>query len=223
MSVTIGAVTIGQSPRDDVVPVVEGVLGGDVTIVQCGALDGMDAAAVRREAPKLAEGVLVTRMRDGTALRVRREFLIPRIKHCIHSIQDDCALLLLLCTDPFSGLESNRVLLLPGLIMTNLVVALGIQRIGILTPVEEQINQQLDKWGKVVRRVFVSAASPYEEPDRVPVAAEALARENVEMVVMDCIGYTPTMKAEVSRAVKRPVLLPSTILAHTAAELLAGW
>ena len=220
MSITIGAVTIGQSPRDDVVPVIQNVLGPEVSIIQCGALDGMDAAQVEREAPKVTEGVLVTRMRDRTSLRVRREFLVPRIKHCIHSIQDEAKLVLLLCTDPFSGLESKRLLLLPGLIMTHLVTALGVQRIGVLTPVEEQINQQHDKWGRVVRRVFVAAASPYAEPDLVPVAAQALAREKVEMVVMDCIGYTPAMKAEVSRAVQRPVLLPSTILAHTAAELL---
>ncbi len=220
MSIAIGAVTIGQSPRDDVVPVIQDVLGADVTVVQCGALDGMDAAEVEREAPKSTEGVLVTRMRDGTSLRVRREFLVPRIKHCIHSIQNDVGLVMLLCTEPFSGLESSRMLLLPGIIMTHLVTALGVQRIGVLTPVEEQVHQQHDKWGKVVRRVFVAAASPYVEPDRVPVAAEALAREEVEMVVMDCIGYTPAMKAEVSRLVQRPVLLPSTILAHTAAELL---
>ena len=37
----IGAITIGQSPRVDVVPEMQQILGPDVEIVQAGVLDGL--------------------------------------------------------------------------------------------------------------------------------------------------------------------------------------
>jgi protein AroM len=220
VGVKIGAVTIGQTPRDDVVPVIQKILGDDVKILQRGALDGLDLSTVVAEAPTSAEGVLATRMRDGRAVKIRREFLVPRIKHCVHSLEEEAELILMLCTDPFCGLDSRRLLLSPGRIMTKLVAALEVRRIAVLTPLSEQIKSQHERWNKVVREVTVRAVSPYTESDRLATAGEAFAEEKVELIVMDCIGYTPGMKEDVGRAAAVPVLLPSTTLAHTAAELL---
>jgi protein AroM len=217
---TIGAVTIGQSPRDDIVPVIQQIIGADVEILQCGALDGMKKRDVADQAPASTEGVLVTRMSDGSSVRVRREFLVPRIKHCIHSLESDAELIMMLCTDPFSGLESRRLLLSPGRILLQLVASLEVHRIGVLTPDEAQRKSQYEKWVKVVREVYVGAVSPYTEADRVTTAAEALAREEIELLVMDCIGYTPEMKAAVRDATGCPVFLATTTLAHVAADLL---
>lgn len=222
MSAQLGAVTIGQSPRDDVVPVIQQVLGSTVEIRQCGALDGLDRAEIEAEAPQSEEGVLATRMRDGSEVKVRREFLVPRIKHCIRSLEEEVDLVLMLCTDPFCGLDSRRLLLSPGRIMTRLVAALEVHRIGILTPLAEQMRSQYQKWNKVVREVTVRVASPYTEADKMAQMGEAFAQDRVEMVALDCIGYTPEMKAAVGDSAGCPVILPSTTLAHTAAELLPG-
>jgi protein AroM len=222
MSTKVGAVTIGQSPRDDVVPVIQVILGAAVEIIQCGALDGLDRPAVETEAPKSPEGVLATRMRDGSAVKVRREFLVPRIKHCIHSLEEEVELVLMLCTDPFCGLDSRRLLLLPGRILTKLVAALEVNRVGVMTPLSEQTRSQHKRWSKFAREVTVRATSPYTEADKMEAAGEAFAQGKVDLIVMDCIGYTPVMKQDVAKAAGVPVLLPSTTLAHTAAELLSG-
>ena len=39
--ISVGLVTIGQAPRDDVVPDMSEILGRDVRLVQAGALDGL--------------------------------------------------------------------------------------------------------------------------------------------------------------------------------------
>ena len=47
----IGMVTVGQAPRTDVVPDMATLLP-DVEIVQAGALDGLDRAAIATLAPE---------------------------------------------------------------------------------------------------------------------------------------------------------------------------
>ncbi len=217
---TIGAITIGQSPRDDVMPEVLDVLGRGVHVIQCGAVDDLTIEEIESEAPAPEDSVLVSRMRDGTEVRVRREFVIPRLKRCIHSIEDQVDLILMLCTDPFCGLESKKPLLSPGRIIVKLVTALGFRRIGVLTPVAEQFREQRNKWSAVAHDVFLQAASPYGDGEQIIRAGSALAEKDVELVVMDCIGYTRAMKAEIRRVTGRPTVLPTTTIARVAAELL---
>ena len=165
---------------------------------------------------------MVSRVRDGTEVTVRREFVIPRLKQCIHSIEDQVDVILMLCTDPFCGLESKKPLLSPGRIIVKLVSALGFRRIGVVTPVAAQFREQRNKWSPVAHDVFLQAASPYGTGDQIVRAGNALAEKDVELVVMDCIGYTRAMKAEIRRVTGRPTVLPTTTIARVAAELLGG-
>jgi len=217
---TIGAITIGQSPRDDVMPEVLDVLGRGVQVIQHGAIDDLTQQQIDAEAPGAGDSVLVSRMRDGTEVRLRREFVIPRLKQCIHSLEDRVDLILMLCTDPFCGLESKKPLLSPGRIIVKLVASLGFRRIGVVTPVAAQFREQRNKWSAVAHEVFLQAASPYGNGDQIVRAGSALAEQDVELIVMDCIGYTRAMKAEVRRVTGRPTVLPTTMIARVAAELL---
>ena len=72
----IGAITIGQSPRVDVVPEMQQILGPDVEIVQAGVLDGLSPEEIAALAPAgngdseirrlRGSPVLVSRLRDGS-------------------------------------------------------------------------------------------------------------------------------------------------------------
>ena len=65
MATRVGMITIGQSPRPDVVPEVVALVGRPMTVVEAGALDGLSLAEVRRLAPGPMDDTLVTRMQDG--------------------------------------------------------------------------------------------------------------------------------------------------------------
>jgi len=58
----IGAVTIGQSPRVDIVPELKEAIGFDVEIEERGALDGLSLDEVRGFAPEAGDYVLVRRV-----------------------------------------------------------------------------------------------------------------------------------------------------------------
>ena len=48
----IGMITIGQSPRIDIVPEMREVLGADVEILEAGALDGLTLEEVKKILPE---------------------------------------------------------------------------------------------------------------------------------------------------------------------------
>ena len=48
----VGLITVGQSPRSDVVPDMAAILGGDVEILEAGALDGLSREQIAPLAPR---------------------------------------------------------------------------------------------------------------------------------------------------------------------------
>ena len=67
----IGAITIGQAPRTDILQDIEPILGPDVVLIQAGALDTMTLDEVRSLRPDGQGNTLVSRMRDGTAVTLQ--------------------------------------------------------------------------------------------------------------------------------------------------------
>ena len=54
----IGLITVGQAPRSDVVPDMAAILGGDVEIVEAGALDGLGHDQIAPLAPEGDDEIL---------------------------------------------------------------------------------------------------------------------------------------------------------------------
>ena len=76
----VGTLTIGQSPRTDVIPGIRDVLGPNIEIVEKGALDGLDLEDVKKFYPGPNDYILVTRMRDGTEVKIAEKHVIDRMK-----------------------------------------------------------------------------------------------------------------------------------------------
>src|SRR6266850_1058445 len=73
----VGMVTVGQAPRGDVVPDMAALLPG-VEILEAGALDGLDGAAIARLAPTGDDEILVTRLADASSVFVGKSHVLPR-------------------------------------------------------------------------------------------------------------------------------------------------
>lgn len=221
MSYRLGAVTIGQAPRVDIVPELQVFLGADVEIVEAGALDGLSSEAVARLSPEPADQVLVTRMRDGTGVKVAGRHIIPRVQQRMDELAEQVGAILLLCTGTFPPFRSSRPVLYPERIMFALVRALGPgSHVGVLTPDALQIPEQRTRWLEVVPRVTVVPFSAYRKDDDLRAAIHPLNEVEVDLIVMDSLGYTLAMKEMVRRETRRPVLLARSVLARVAAELL---
>jgi protein AroM len=220
MNRRIGAVTIGQSPRSDVTPELMTFLGPGVSVVESGALDGFSRSELVELGTRTTGRLLVTRLRDGSEITLGHEFILPRVQECIRRLADDVDLVLLLCTGTFPRLASKKLVLYPEQLLFEVVRGIGATRIGVITPAAGQIPEQESRWSQVVREPFVKAASPYGEPAEFRNTAEMFARRSLDLVVLDCIGYTQAMKSEVQARVRTPVLLARSVLGRVAAELL---
>jgi len=143
MKKVIGTVTIGQSPRTDVIPDVASILGPDIEIREAGALDGLSPEIIASFAPREGDYVLVTRLADGSSVQVAERHITPRIHEKIaEHFTGGIPVVLLLCTGEFPDVETGGLLIRPQKVLFNAVAAVAKgMRIGILTPSPEQVEQ----------------------------------------------------------------------------------
>jgi len=217
----LGLVTIGQSPRDDVMPHITPFLPRDVELQHAGALDGLARQQILELAPGPDDYVLHTRLRDGSAVTIGREPIVARVQACIDGLEGEGANpILLLCTGEFPELRGRGLLVEPDRLLLNVIRGLGARRLGVMVPLAAQIGKLTGKWASLDAEVAFAAASPYADPAGVARAAEELAGHDLDLVVMDCIGYSRAHKRSVSQATGRPVRLASSIVARVVGELL---
>ncbi len=214
----IGMITIGQSPRDDVIAEIRDILGR-VEIVERGCLDGLTDEQIEGLKPEEREPFLVTVLRDGSSVRVSREKIVDLLQQRIKELEDeDVTLMLLLCTGDFSDLKSKKLMIEPGKLIRGLVQGmLNTEKLGVVIPCREQVGQTEKKWGRL--KPVVTVASPYGDSERIQEAAKKLRGENVDLTVLDCIGYTRQMKQKVKEITGKPVILARTLLARVSREL----
>jgi len=216
----LGALTIGQSPRTDIIPELRSVLGNTIEIVEAGALDGLSFREIEDLAPSGRERVLVTRLRVGRSTRIGHRHVVPLLQKQLQDLVPHVDAVLLLCTGSFKPFSSSRPILYPERLMLAMVQALAPRHLGIITPDSAQIDEQQVRWRYVVDQLSVVAASPYAAAEMLPTLGVDLVDRGVDLIVLDSLGYGLAMKAAVRRATGHPVLLPRTMLARAAAELL---
>ena len=111
-------------------------------------------------------------------------------------------------------------LIYPCRLLDGLVPALARRgKIGVVVPDISQKEQNIRRWDGIAKEVHVVAASPYADMEGIQSAAEKLRELDVDLLILDCIGYTVKMKRIFHQATGKPVLLPRTVLARVVREL----
>lgn len=222
MATRVGMITIGQSPRTDVVPEVTALVGRRIEVVETGALDGLNLEEVRRLVPGPGDEMLVTRMADGTEVHVAKRHSLPRIQACIDRLAPQVDVIVLLCTGRFAEFRSPRPFIEPQELVDRVVqgvVGPG-GKVGVMVPGAAQVEAGRQRMAKYGLTATVVAASPYAGGDEIRRAAERLEVADVKAVVMHCIGYDAKMKAEVRRVSGKPVILARSLVGKILEEML---
>ena len=222
----LGFLTIGQSPRVDVMRDIGGYLEG-IEVVEAGALDGMTRSYIEANlAPKAGETPLVTRMRDGSEVMVSEERLLPLLQEKIKLLEGKgVEAIVILCSGSFPEFESNVPVIYPDELLKNFVMPLLRKgdSLGVIAPLREQRKYIEEKWAGAVDRVALEFVSPYTGREEEYVAAcERLAGSGVKAIVLDCIGYSSEVKSLVRRLTKLPVISIRTALAAYLRELFSN-
>jgi protein AroM len=220
----VGFVTIGQSPRVDVMPDIKTILGKKIAVVELGALDGLGAEDIRRLRPEAGETSLITRLGDGSSVVVGKKKILPLLRETIRKLENKSVrLIALLCTDEFPELESRRTLICPSRLLLNEVASIKKSgRLGVFVPLEEQRAMTIRKWEKTGLSLAVEALNPYLPEFETQLRIRRMKKQAADLVVLDCIGYSSKTQAAFERDMGRIVLLPRTVLAGTIKKLLSN-
>jgi len=217
----IGTVTIGQTPRVDVVPEIEGLISGKVEIVEKGALDGLTLGQVKGFKPKKDSDTLVTRLRDGTEVTIDKSYIIPRIQKIVSELEnEDIDIITLLCSGEFPIIQSEKPLLMPHRLFAGVLSSIRIGgKLGVLVPSQRQVSGTIDTFNNRGFRTVALSASPYAPAGEIAEAARGF-KGGVGLVFMNCFGYNLEMKRTLGELLGIPIILARSLLARALNELI---
>ena len=220
----IGAITVGEAPRVDITPDIEGIFGDKVELIQAGGLDGLTREEIAEFAPEEGDYVLVSRLNDGSSVTFAERFVLPRMQAAIDRMEEEgCKLIMMFCTGVFPAtLASKTVPMIYPCDILNRIVPMMTKKSSIISimPSPLQAEQMKQKWSSHVDRVYPIAANPYGDWESLERAAEEAAKiEDADLIVMDCIGYSQKMKDMFVAKTGKPVVLPRTLLARVVSEI----
>ncbi len=220
----IGIVTIGQSPRIDVIPEIKELICGDIEIVEKGALDGLTLKEIQRFEPGEDDEILVTRMRNGTEVTIGQSFILSKLQEKILELdKEDVTLIALLCSGEFTRLQSEKPLIMPDKLLSGVLSSLVVnkRKLGLMVPSEGQVNHLMKVFQDLGFEVIGVGVSPYKNDiGAIGEAASKLKEAGIDLIVMDCFGYNLQMKDRVREITGKPVLLVRSLLARLLEELI---
>jgi protein AroM len=217
----LGLVTIGQSPREDVVA----SMFGDPFpsgILQAGALDGLSLDEIERLSPGRSDHPLVTRLRDGSEVTIAKERVVGLMRQAVADLERAGAgVVCVLCTGSFPPLGGTRRIVYPDRIVAGVVSAIvPAGTIGVLMPHPDQEDVMRHKWSTQHRNVVTASVSPYAPELRFEEAVALMTRVGVDAIVMDCMGYDRRMQRDVRALTDTAVLLANGVVGAVLQEAI---
>jgi protein AroM len=219
---TIGILTIGQTPRPDLEKVFRRHLP-EVGLIVRGALDGCSVETIDALAAAGGEYPLFTVLRDGTSREISLHRLKPLLDEQARRVAAEGArVTALMCAGDFPDLDSPVPLLYPGRLVPAVVrgVCRG-KRIGIVLPNAGQKGAAVAHWLEKGFVVKAAVASP-RDPAALPEAAAQLRDPDLELIVLDCLGFPPEDARRMRELCGKPVLCPQGVLPRIMAEMLGA-
>ena len=222
---SIGFMTIGQSPRTDVVPEIMKILGEhEISYVEAVALDDLSREDIERDLrPEPGDIIYVTRLRDGGEVKISKKKLLPLLEKKIRELEKKSDIIAILCSGEFSDFESIKPIVYPDKILKGIASSIGYRgRTAVLIPAKEQIDYAREKWSTYFKDLVIIPVSPYTSSLKdFEEIRERIRRENIGFVIMDCIGYTDAQRniiREASENIK--VISTRRALAKVLSELV---
>jgi protein AroM len=214
----VGLLTIGQSPREDIVSEIKPLLHPRIEILERGLLDGLSPEDIKRLKPDAGETPLVTRLRNRRQVELSENKISSMLPMAIDSIQKEMKIRAVgvLCTHDFPNKEFSIPVIFPFDYLKFLVSnVLKVRSLGIVVPLETQVEMTKEKW----RSSTVEAKSPYAGGKSWEKIAQKFMAKRVDAVILDCIGYKIKDKQEIQSFLSVPVLLPRIILSYAINQL----
>lgn len=211
----VGFLTIGQSPRDDVLADIQPLLSPQTNILQAGALDNLNLREINKLAPTSNDFSLITRLKRGNSVVVGRRKIIPFLQAKINELEAKGAeVIVLLCTENFPELTSKKSLILPFELMKKEIINFSPARAIVFVPLKEQQDMAKKKWQSLQGKFLIAVLNPYEKLNNFEKLVSYLASKKASLILFDCIGYSISLSQSIADKLGVPYLNPRLLIAH---------
>ncbi len=219
----IGMLTIGQSPRGDIIPGLLEILGEGYEIIEAGALDDHTLDDVNKIDLNPEHYILVSRMRDGTEIKITKKYVVPLMQRQLDRIEDQgVRLTVVMCTGRFPQFKSKGLVVTPSEVLRGVVEgALKEGRLGVVFPTAEQKAYAEKEFGRPGVEVYADSVSPYEADD-VEGLLKRLKEQDLDLIFLNCFGFPSWFKEKIVEATGKPVIQSNALIARVLKELVSG-
>src|SRR5580692_8218485 len=127
---TLGIITVGQAPRDDIARLFAEHAPAQTKVMLRGALDGLSDAEVDRLQPESGADTLYTRLRGdgkggGRDVKISKKVVIARSPQTIARLRGDgCDAIVYACTGDFPPMPGDEGVLFPSRVLAGIVAGL---------------------------------------------------------------------------------------------------
>jgi protein AroM len=218
----IGLLTIGQSPRDDVLPGLLEILGEGYEITEAGALDDLTLEDINKVEFQHDDYILVSRMRDGTEVKFTKRFVLPLLQDKILMLEKQgVKLIVIMCTGKFPKFKSDGLVVTPQEILKGVVEGtLKEGRLGVVFPAAEQVSEADESLNMKGVEVYADHMSPYDQEIEVYPLARRLKNKNLDLIFLNCFGFNSHVKKVISEETGVPVIQSNALIARVLKELI---
>ncbi len=223
MEQSVGIITIGQTPRVDMIPAIRGFFPAETVIIEKGVLDGRPQEEILSLTPEPGQTTLISRLKDGGKAVMAKEKIVPIVQQLIDELnQQNVSLIVLACTGQFPCFRSEVPVVYPDHLLSHVVQGVlqgGL--LGVIIPLPEQAPAIIQKWKAADFDVIPAASSPYlfQEKELIK-AIKQLESFPIKAIILDCMGYTEEMKQMAQAYTTKPILLSRTIIYRMIGEIL---
>jgi protein AroM len=182
--------------------------------VEFGLLDDLSDERIESLAPHEKEARLVSRLREGKQVLMSERKVNGLLPEAIEFMitEMNVEAIGVLCTHEFPKKVYSCPVIFPAELLKVQIDGISdVQKLGVVVPLESQITMTQRKWGD--RKAFVLSKFPYSAGQTWKDIVATLIDEEVDAVVLDCIGFTMHDRDELFKFIHVPILLPRTILA----------
>lgn len=216
----IAIVTVGQTPRPDLMPEIEAILAG-AACDGFGALDGLARETIVRHAPDDDDFGLFAPLSDGTHAIVQVRFATERVEELVARVDGlGYDLIVLATTGLFTPLATRTPLVHGQRAVDAWIAALvvGDARIGVIFPLPRQ-GAVLAAFGYGTLLQSAHATVKGGHSARLDDAMNRVA--GADLILMHSVGYTEAMARQVAETTGKLVVPARRIIAGAARMRLA--
>lgn len=218
----LGLVTTDQGPSPEFVDAFRARLPG-VNVQLAGALDGLTDAAIDALAARPAPYPIQTILADGSTRDIDLALLAPLVaQRAQEMVARGAGGIVVCCAGDFPDIDCGVTVLYPGRLLSAIAGAVcRTRRIGVVSPIEAQMEPARRKWEEDGFTVTMAYASAFHR-DEFVLAAAGMSDPGIELVILDCMDHGPDDRDEFSRLSGRPVLAARSLATQVAGEIMGG-